>query len=436
MKIYNTLTRQLEKFEPLEDKKVGIYTCGPTVYDRAHIGNMRTYILSDLTARTLRFLGYEVTSVMNITDIDDKMIERADKEGISLSQLAERFETYLFEDLAKLNIELADVYPRATEHYPEMKQLLNTLAEKGYAYEREGEVYFDISKFKDYGRLSQLDKRQIKPGARVNVQEYSKDDVSDFVLWKVDDITKEHSHELTRGGGRPGWHLECSAMSMKYLGPTLDIHIGGVDLIFPHHENEIAQSEAATEKPFVRYFVHGEFITVDDQKMSKSLHNIYSISDIEERGIDPLAFRYLVLTAHYRSKQNFTWQSLEAAASALASIRQLAYRSADLIPEEKQSILDQGMAALLNDLDTPKLLAVLQKANNYDMWLAFEPVLGLGLQAASQTIPESVEELLAQRQKARQAGEFIQADQLRQQIEEAGYLIEDTSDGPRLIPKA
>ncbi len=439
MKLYNTLTRQVEVFTPLTDNKVGLYACGPTVYDRAHIGNMRTYLLTDLLVRLLRFLGYELTAVMNITDIEDKMIARAEREGITLSELAERNESVLFEDLAKLNIQLLDVYPRATEHFPEMKQLLNTLVEKGFAYNKDGEVYFDISKFKDYGKLSQLDKRTIKPGARVAVDEYDKNNANDFVLWKVDKITKEHLHELTKGSGRPGWHLECSAMSMKYLGPTIDIHIGGTDLIFPHHENEIAQSEAATEKPFVRYFVHGEHILIDNQKMAKSLGNVYSIGDIEERGIDPLAYRYLILSSHYRSRLNFTWDALDSAVKTLQHIQQLAYRQTELSELEKQAVLKAGFAALEDDLNTPKLFALLHETNSYDMWLAFEPILGLGLAAkpteqSGATQPE-LTDLIKRYQQARASKDYTTSDVLRAEIVSQGYLVEDTPDGPRIIPK-
>lgn len=430
MKLFNTLTRQVEAFKPLRDNKVGVYSCGPTVYDQAHIGNLRTYILADLVVRSLRLLGYDVTQVMNITDIDDKMIERAQREGISLSDLAERYETLFFEDLAKLNIELADIYPRATEHFPEMKQLMNQLVGKGVAYEKDGNVYFSIAKFKDYGKLSRLRQRAIKPGARVASDNYAKDNASDFVLWKSDG--QRPTGQLP---GRPGWHLECSAMSMRYLGPTIDIHIGGVDLIFPHHENEIAQSEATTGRPFVRYWVHGEHLLVDNQKMAKSDRNYYTLKDIEDQGIEALAYRYLVLTSHYRQKLNFNWDSLQATAKALQGIRELAFRPSDLSNKEKKAVLEQGMAALTDDLDTPQLLAILHKANNFDLWLAFEPVLGLGLGAADHTVPVSVKVLAEERLKAKQAGQYEPADLLRRQIELAGYRIEDQRDGYRLIPK-
>lgn len=424
MKIHNTLSRSIETFTPLHDKEVGVYTCGPTVYGRAHLGNMRTYLLADVLVRTFRFLGYHLTHVMNITDIDDKMIARAHQEGIALSDLAKRYEDLFFGDIAKLNIEQADVYPRATEHFPEMKQLLNILLDKGFAYEKNGEAYFDISAFKAYGRLSRLDKRQIKPGARVKVDEYDKDDVNDFALWKID------------GAPRPGWHLECSAISMKYLGPTFDIHIAGVDLIFPHNENEIAQSEAATEKPFVRYFVHGEHMLVEGQKMSKSLGNTFTVADIEGRGIAPLAYRYLVLSTHYRSKLNFTWDSLESAERTLEGIRQLAYRESTHTPEKKRTLLAEGMSVLKEDLDTPKLLALLHQANDYYLWQAFEPVLGLGLES-SQALGEKspkLAALLEQYEAARKMKAYVQSDTYRKEIEQLGYIVEDTETGTRLIP--
>jgi cysteinyl-tRNA synthetase len=418
MKLYNTLTRKIEEFIPLKPNQVGLYSCGPTVYDQTHIGNMRTFILTDLLVRTLKFLGYDVTSVMNITDIDDKMIARADKEGISLSELAAKYEDIFFADLAKLNCQPLDTYPRATEHFPEMKNLLNTLVDKGFAYEKEGSVYFDISKFKPYGKLSQLDKRELKTGARVDADEYTKDNPNDFALWKEN---------------RPGWHIECSAMSMKYLGSTIDIHIGGVDLIFPHHENEIAQSEAATEKPFVKYFVHGEFIMVNGKKMAKSDNNFYTLKNIEEQGIDPVAYRYLTLSAHYRSKLNFTWESLAAAAKALAGVKQLAYRQSTLSDTDKQAAMEKAMAALNNDLDFPSLLATLHEANNYDLWLAFEPVLGLGLTESAAT-PQNIQNLVDEREAAKKNRDFDLSDKIRTRINDLGYTIEDTPDGPRVLP--
>lgn len=436
MKIYNTLTRSVETFTPLTDNEVKMYTCGPTVYDRAHLGNMRTYILADILVRTLKFLGYDVTHVMNFTDIDDKTLNRAEQEGISLSELTERYETLFLEDLAKLHVELADIYARATEHFPEMKELINTLLDKGYAYEKEGEVYFSIEKFKEYGRLSRLDQRTIKTGARVAVDEYDKENANDFVLWKVDEVTRQHDHEATRAAGRPGWHIECSAMAMKYLGETIDIHLGGVDLIFPHHENEIAQSEAATGKEFVRYFVHGEHMSIEGQKMSKSLGNIYNVSDLEMHGVDPVAYRYLVLSAHYRSKLNFTWESLEGAARTLESIRQLAYRPVDLSDERRREVLEAATEALHDDLDIPRVLALLHDAGSYDLWLAFEPVLGLGLVEIDETaIPELITELVMKRQDAKAAKDFAAADALRIEIEQAGYMVEDTATGPRIVPR-
>lgn len=419
MRIYNSLTKSIEEFVPLTPGKVGLYSCGPTVYNRAHIGNMRTFILADLLVRTLKFLGFEVKSVMNITDIEDKMIERAAKEGIALSDLAAKFETLFFADLASLNCQLFDYYPRATEHFPEMKSLLNTLVEKGFAYEKEGSVYYDISKFKPYGKLSQLEKRTLKTGARISSDEYTKDNPNDFALWKEN---------------RPGWHLECSAMSMRYLGPTLDLHLGAVDLIFPHHENEIAQSEAATEKPYTRYFVHGEHMLIDHQKMSKSLNNFYTLADIEQQGIDPIAFRYLILTAHYRTQLNFTWESLASAAKALDGIKQLAYRPSQLTEAEKLKFMEEAMTALEDDLDFPNLLATLHKAGDYPLWQAFEPVLGLGLTEQSM-IPEKINQLVADRDLAKKNRDFELADKIRTVIEKQGFSLEDTPTGTRVVAK-
>lgn len=371
-------------------------------------------------------MGCKVHFVMNITDIDDKMINRATEEGIAVSDLAARYETHFFADLDKLAVLPADVYPRASEHFPEMKTLLNTLIDKGFAYEKGGEAYFDISKFKDYGRLSQLANRQIKVGARVEVQEYDKDDASDFVLWKLD--------EGTKGPGRPGWHLECSAMSMKYLGSTIDLHVGGADLIFPHHENEIAQSEAATGQTFARQFVHGEMVTVEGNKMAKSDGNFYTLDDIEKWGIDPLAFRYLTLQTHYRSRLNFSRESLEASERALDGVRRLAYYQSELSDEQKQTALKEGMEAIKDDLDLPGLLAILHKASDFALWLAFEPVLGLKLDQIKPEIPSEITELATARQSAKEQGDYQKADQIRNELKTTGWDIEDTAEGYRLIP--
>ena len=300
LKLFNTLSRKKEVFKPLRTERVGLYTCGPTVYNYAHIGNLRTYIFEDILRRTLAYGGYKVRHVMNITDVEDKIIRDSQKSGKNIFEFTAPYERAFLEDLEKLGIARAWKYPKATAHVPEMIRLIQTLLKKGLAYQTEGSVYFDISKFRNYGRLSRLKKRGLKSGARVSADEYAKDDAQDFALWKAA-VPGEPAWQTPFGEGRPGWHIECSAMAMRYLGATLDIHAGGVDLIFPHHENEIAQSEGATGKPFARFFIEGEHLLVDGQKMSKSLGNVFTLRDIETRHVNPLAFRYLTLTAHYRS---------------------------------------------------------------------------------------------------------------------------------------
>ncbi|MDP3004405.1 MAG: cysteine--tRNA ligase, partial [Candidatus Azambacteria bacterium] len=320
LKLYNILTRKKQLFKPLKDKIAGLYACGPTVYNYAHIGNLRTYIFEDILKRALEFNGYEVKYVMNITDVEDKIIRDSKKSKKNILDFVKPYEKAFFEDLKKLNIEKAYKYPKATRHIKEMIKIISALLKKGLAYKVDNSIYFDIFKFKSYGKLSGLKSRELKVGARVDVDEYGKADAEDFVLWKAAKAD-EPSWGAPFGKGRPGWHIECSAMSMKYLGETFDIHAGAVDLIFPHHENEIAQSEGATGKPFVKYFIEGEHLLVDSKKMSKSLGNIFNLRDLEAKKFDPLAFRYLVLTAHYRSKLNFTWKSLEAAQNALKKLR-------------------------------------------------------------------------------------------------------------------
>lgn len=437
-------------FKPYRDKKVGFYTCGPTVYDYAHLGNLRTYIFEDVLQRTLERNGYRVKRVMNITDIDDKIIRQAQKSGKTIREFVKPYQKAFFEDIRKLNIKPADVYPLATRHIPEIIALINKLLRRRLAYTLDGSVYFNISKFKKYGRLSKLKLRELKIGARVDADEYSKEAAEDFVLWKAAKAG-EPSWPAPFGRGRPGWHIECSAMSMKYLGATLDIHAGGVDLIFPHHENEIAQSEGATSKTFARYFVEGEHLLVNHQKMAKSLGNTYTLRHLEAKNIPPLAFRYLVLGAHYRQKLNFTWESLAAAASGLKNIYR---RYRDLKPEasltpirfrELRRWREKFSAAINNDLDTPAAMAItanvlkdtrLSPAEKIWLLEDFDTVLGLDIKSAgSEKIPARVRELIKKREKYRENKQFMQADALRQKIEELGYKVADTPKGP-LIQKA
>src|SRR5271169_4374033 len=329
--LYNTLSRSVEEFRPLRPGKVGLYTCGPTVYDRVHIGNLRTFVWEDVMCRVFRALSLETTQVMNLTDIDDKTIRGAVAAGLPLREFTEKHIATFFEDLGTLGVVPAALYPRATDHIPEMVALVKRLAARGHTYESDGSVWFRIASFPAYGRLSKIDLSAVKRGARVADDEYEKEDVRDFAVWKA---AKEGEPESAAwstelGRGRPGWHLECSAMSMKYLGETLDIHTGAVDNIFPHHENEIAQSEGATGKTFVNFWLHAEHLLVDGEKMSKSKGNFYVLPDLVERGFSPRAIRYLLVSVPYRMKLNFTLEGLEGATSAVERLESLDLRLAE-----------------------------------------------------------------------------------------------------------
>lgn len=430
--LYNTLTRKKEPFKPFQDKEVSIYTCGPTVYNFAHIGNFRAYIFTDILVRYLKFRNFKVRWVMNITDVDDKTIEGSNKEGIRLEEFTKKYEDSFFKDLKHLNIAKADIYPQATKHIKEIQNLIAQLIQNGYAYEKEGSVYFNITKFKKYGELSKVDLAGIKHGARVELDEYEKTTPGDFVLWKAKK-EGEPSWNSPWGPGRPGWSIECSAMSMKYLGQTIDLHLGGVDLIFPHHENEIAQSESATGKKFVRYWLHSEHLLVEGKKMAKSAGNFYTLRDLEKQGADPLAFRYLCFQTHYRTKLNFTWEALQAAQNSLNEIKKLAFRGQRSVISQKDK--EAVIKALDDDLNTPKALGILHKANNFNLWLEFEPVLGLMLEDRGLRIEVSqeVQELIKQRENFRKAGKFDEADKIRKEIRKKGYEIEDTAGGTRVI---
>jgi len=442
LKLYNTLTRKIEEFEPLDPPKVTMYTCGPTVYDYQHIGNLRTMTLSDVLKRTLQANAYEVTSVRNITDIEDKIIKKAAEKGLSIEEFTRVYEKIFFEDLEKLNIEPVDVNPRATEHINEMVKYIQVLINKGLAYvEEDGSVYFDISEFPDYGKLSRIEKRELKSGTRTLSDEYTKDSIQDFALWKSVH-PNEIGYDSPWGRGRPGWHIECSVMSQQYLGDTFDIHIGGIDLLFPHHENEIAQAEGVTGKQFVRFWIHGEFLLVEGQKMSKSLNNFYTLRDIEDKGFEPLALRYLYLTAHYRDKLNFTWKSLEASQNALYNLRDLV-RDFDEpkigCAEYEQRFKD----AINNDLNLPQAVAVMWEMIRSDYptsakaqsLLQFDKVLGLDLQkyvSKKREIPEEVMKLVNKREQARENKDFEESDKLRKEIAKLGFEVEDTPQGPKV----
>ena len=315
IRFHNTLGGEIEDFKPLVEGRVGLYTCGPTVYDFPHIGNYRAYVFEDILKRFLLFMGLEVRHVMNITDVDDKTIRGANREGVTLAVYTRKFIDAFYEDNARLRLLPADVYPLATEHIPEMVALIKGLLDKGIAYRKDGSVYFSISAFPGYGKLSRIHLDELKPGIRMENDEYEKESVHDFALWKAPK-EGEPVWETEIGPGRPGWHIECSAMSSKYLGDTFDIHCGGIDNIFPHHENEIAQSEAFSGKPFVRTWLHCHHLVVDGEKMSKSKGNQHTLKDLIARGLDPLDIRFLLLSTHYRKTLNFTEEALDQAQSA------------------------------------------------------------------------------------------------------------------------
>ncbi len=466
IKFYNTLGRRLEPWQPRVPGRASVYTCGPTVYDHVHIGNLRTFLFEDLLCRSLRWLGYEVDQVMNLTDVDDKTIRRAREEGKTLDDYTATYIASFFADLATLHVEPARVYPRATEHIPEMIDLIERLLAKGHAYVGdEGSIFFRIASDPDYGRLSQIDLSQMKRGERVASDEYDKEDVRDFVLWKA---AKEGEPSWTSpwGPGRPGWHIECSAMSMKYLGESFDIHCGGVDNMFPHHENEIAQSESATDQEFVHTWLHSEHLLVDGQKMSKSLGNQFTLKDLLARGADPRALRYLFLATHYRQKLNFTFAGLNAAMGALRRFDEMRFRLAHAREQGPPSSelaqagdqfrhafaealatdlnLSAGLSALfqfvkevnraiereqLGHGDCDRVLAVCAAAD------AVLGVLDPSAWAVAAVPPsladEEVEARLAERQAARKQRDFAAADRIRDELQALGIAIEDTPQGAR-----
>ncbi|OGD86044.1 cysteine--tRNA ligase [Candidatus Curtissbacteria bacterium RBG_16_39_7] len=436
MRLYNFSSRKIEKFK-LISKTVGLYTCGPTVYDFVHIGNLRTYIFEDILRRVLEVNGYKVKHVENITDVDDKIIKGMREKGIGISEFTKPYEEHFFEDLEKLNIKKARFYPKATQHIKEMTNLIGRLMEKGLAYKTEDGIYFDISKFPNYGKLSNLEKRELRQGARVEADEYEKENPADFALWKFKKPDEPY-WPSTWGDGRPGWHIECSAMAMKYLGETIDIHCGAVDLLFPHHENEIAQSDGATGKKFVNYWLEGEHLLLSGQKMAKSLGNIVTLEILESKGFDPLAFRYLILTAHYRTKLNFTWDSLKSATNALNNLK---FEVANMKGEGRidQALTKKFVESVNDDLDVPQALAILWETVRSDLdggikretILKFDQVLGLGLdEIKTAELPKGARELIAKREKFRAKGNFEEADKIRNQLKEVGVEIEDAEKGP------
>lgn len=459
LQFYNTLTRQKEDFKPLEPGKVSMYTCGPTVYNYAHIGNFRAYMFEDLLRRYLKYRDYDVTQIMNLTDVEDKLIRDSRQAGTSLDDFTAVYKKAFFEDLHTLNIEPAEEYPAATDHIPEMVALIQQLLERGFAYEVDGSIYYRIDRFPNYGKLSHLDAKDLQIGAsgRVDSDEYAKDDVRDFALWKAwtpDD--GEVYWDTALGRGRPGWHIECSAMSMKYLGEHFDIHTGGEDNIFPHHDNEIAQSEGATGTTFVDYWLHCRHLLVDNQKMSKSLGNFYTLRDLLDKGFKPRGIRYALLATHYRQPMNFSLEGLRAAENAVQRLQDfmhnlsMATGSGFDIQPVLQRTQQRFTDALDDDLNISGALgAVFEMVRDINRAISehqlsasdaeqvssvmqrFDTVLGL-LETDEALDDQQLEALLHERQEARQQRDFARADALRDQIREHGYTIEDTPQGPRL----
>jgi cysteinyl-tRNA synthetase len=451
LNLYNTLTKKIEPFTSLDGLNVGMYTCGPTVYDYAHIGNFRAYISADTAKRALGYAGFEVNHVMNLTDVDDKTIRDSKANGKTLEEFTTFYAEEFKKDLLSLNIIPPGRYTRAVEHIPEMVALIETLLEKGFAYTTEdGSVYFDLSKDADYGQLSTIVKNQQLENAagRIKKDEYEKDNANDFALWKAwDESDGDVFWETSLGKGRPGWHTECSAMSMKYLGESFDIHTGGIDNIFPHHENEIAQSECATGKKFVRYWLHNEWVLVEGKKMSKSAGNFVTLQTIEERNITIAAFRLLALTTHYRTPFNFTWEALLAAEKTLDRVKAAVAQG---LASEDESTIDQTYKARFtdavdDDLNMPLALGVLHQmlqdkelspSTKTATALDFDRVLGLDLgEIILVEIPAEITLLAQQREEARASKDWARSDELRAEIEDAGYLVKDTENGPLVEKK-
>jgi cysteinyl-tRNA synthetase len=468
MKIYNTLTRQKEELKTIKEGQVSIYSCGPTVYNYAHIGNLRTYVFMDILRRTLKIEGYKLKHVMNITDVghlvsdadegEDKLIKSAMEQKKSPWEIAEYYTKVFFKDIDTLNIERPEIIAKATEHIEEMIGFVEGLVEKGYGYETSDGIYFDISKFEGYGKLSRISLEDQLAGARVNVNE-EKRHPADFALWKK--APREHIMQWQSpwGMGYPGWHIECSAMGRKYLGDFFDIHTGGVDHIPIHHENEIAQSEALLGKPAVKYWMHGEFLLVDNGKMSKSLGNTYTLSDLREKGFSPLAYRYFCLNAHYRNKLNFTWDAMKAAQISYDRFLEgaLAHKNAGITTENKvepevvAAFKKDFKEAITDDLNIPKALGIAwnvirydtKSAELYDLLLSFDKVLGLDIAKTEEKVKKEkdniyeelepeIRKMVDERQEARKQKNWKVADEIRNKLKDMGIILIDTPQGVKV----
>ncbi|HEX9219355.1 MAG TPA: cysteine--tRNA ligase [Gemmatimonadaceae bacterium] len=461
-RLYNTLTRKIESFSPADGETVRIYACGPTVYRPAHLGNFRTFLFEDLLRRVIALRGWKIFQVMNLTDVDDKIIKFASDRGISIGEVTAPITKIFHDDRRFLRIQDAELYPKATDHIPEMIAIVKRLVDRKLAYlADDGSVYFAIDKFKDYGKLSRLDTREVRAGARVIQDDYSKENAQDFALWKAakpEDEATGAAWDSPWGRGRPGWHLECSAMAMKYLGETLDIHCGGIDLIFPHHEDEIAQSEGATGKPFSRFWCHGEFLLTEGSKMAKRLGNVATVQDLRDQNIPAAAFRHFVFSTHYRKQLNMSGEALEASMEGVRRIADFAERLAEAkaATPELEKIADEAdaevTAALFDDLNAPIALGALftfvRKANAEldrngvdKRALAKAREVFARINSVLDVVPDTagpdpelarwVDERLAARKTARAERDFAKADAIRTEIEARGVAIEDTPHGTK-----
>lgn len=446
LKLYNTLTKAIEEFSPIKKDEVSMYSCGPTVYNYPHIGNYRAYVFADILKRTLLYNGYKVKHVMNLTDVDDKTIRDSQKEGKSLNEFTKFYANEFFKDIKSLNILEPSKWTYATEYIDQMVSIIEKLLEKDFAYKSaDGSVYFNIRKFKGYGKLSgiKLEEQKENAGGRINTDEYDKDNVQDFALWKAyDESDGDVFWETKLGKGRPGWHIECSAMSMENLGESFDIHTGGVDNIFPHHENEIAQSECATGKKFVKYWLHNEWVLVDNKKMAKSFNNFYTLRDLIEKNINPLSYRLWLLTANYRTRVNFTWDTLEGSDTALKKLFNAYIELGENLGKVNTEYKDKFQDYINDDLDTPKALALLwdllkdgkvSKEDKKATILDFDKILGLGFEnIKEEEIPEEILKIIQEREVARKNKDFAKSDELRDKIKSLGYEIEDKGENYKI----
>jgi len=461
LSFFNTLSRQVEEFHPLEGNKVRLYMCGPTVWNFAHIGNFRTFIFGDVLRRYLKHKGYELTHVFNLTDVDDRIINESAKQNINIDQFTAPYIQYFWEDFDALGNERPEITPRATHHIPEMVKIISKLLENGHAYESDGSIYYRISAFPDYGKLSKINfSGNIAGGSeRVDTDKYEKEDARDFALWKLVGADEQPGWDAPIGRGRPGWHIECSAMSMKYLGETFDIHAGGMDLQFPHHENEIAQSEGATGKLFAKYWLHSEFLKIDDVTMSKSKGNFFTFRDLRDQGYSPLAIRYLLLSVPYRKQLNFTFEGLQGAESTIERLQNFRRLVRDAKTEAGSDAtvvalvdgaLNEFEASMDDDFNTANALAAMHnlvreintvlsndglKADDRTAVLAaiekFDSVLGIFGEEKEVMLDADIDALIAERQTARQQRNFKRSDEIRDLLAEKGIILEDTKDGVR-----